>query len=178
MTSLTSPLGIDPYGFASTHLSEAARGVLGTLAATLESDVRPLMAEAWETATMPAEVRATLAALRLMDPAELSEAEAASSIYAGFRNFVLARADVSVATAYNAQSGLFRTAVTLGGSPSRPASSIRGCVPSISWAPSPSPSPSTAPTSPRASPRRPAATARAGCSTAPSAGSAGPTRPT
>lgn len=117
MTSLTSPLGIDPYGFASTHLSEAARGVLGTLAATLESDIRPLMAEAWETATMPAEVRATLAALRLMDPDELSETEAASSIYAGFRNFVLARADVSVATAYNAQSGLFRTAVTLGGSP-------------------------------------------------------------
>src|SRR5690606_30564758 len=102
MTGLTSPLGIDPYGFASTHLSEAARGVLGTLAATLESEIRPLMAEAWETATMPAEVRATLAALRLMDPAELSEAEAASSIYAGFRNFVLARADVSVATAYNA----------------------------------------------------------------------------
>ncbi len=117
MTSLASPLGIDPYGFASTHLSEAARGVLGTLAATLESDIRPLMAEAWETATMPAEVRTTLAALRLMDPAELSETEAASSIYAGFRNFVLARADVSVATAYNAQSGLFRTAVTLGGSP-------------------------------------------------------------
>jgi glutaryl-CoA dehydrogenase len=117
MTSLASPLGIDPYGFASTHLSEAARGVLGALAATLERDIRPLMAEAWETATMPAEVRATLAALRLMDPAELSEAEAASSIYAGFRNFVLARADVSVATAYNAQSGLFRTAVTLGGSP-------------------------------------------------------------
>ncbi|HTN56902.1 MAG TPA: acyl-CoA dehydrogenase family protein [Protaetiibacter sp.] len=117
MTGLTSPLGIDPYGFASTHLSEAARGVLGTLAATLESDIRPLMAEAWETATMPAEVRATLAALHLMDPAELSETEAASSIYAGFRNYVLARADVSVATAYNAQSGLFRTAVTLGGSP-------------------------------------------------------------
>jgi glutaryl-CoA dehydrogenase len=117
MTSLTSPLGIDPYGFASTHLSEAARGVLGGLAATLESDIRPLMAEAWETATLPAEVRPTLAALRLMAPAELSETDAASSIYAGFRNFVLARADVSVATAYNAQSGLFRTAVTLGGSP-------------------------------------------------------------
>jgi glutaryl-CoA dehydrogenase len=117
MTLAASPLGIDPYGFASTHLSDAARGVLARLAATLERDVRPLMSEAWETATMPAAVRTTLAALRLMDPPELDETEAASSMYAGFRNYVLARADVSVATAYNAQSGLFRTAVTLGGSP-------------------------------------------------------------
>jgi glutaryl-CoA dehydrogenase len=34
----------------------------------------------------------------------------------GFRNFELARTDASVATFYNAQSGLFRTAVNLGGS--------------------------------------------------------------
>ena len=51
--------------------------------------------------------------------------EAGSSLFAGFRNFVLARTDASVATLYNAQSGLFRTAVTLGGSPEQAASSIR-----------------------------------------------------
>lgn len=117
MITTASPLGIDPYGFASTHLSAAAQGVLADLAATLERDITPLMADAWESATMPDAVRATLAPLHLMDPPALETGEASSSMYAGFRNYVLARADVSVATAYNAQSGLFRTAVTLGGSP-------------------------------------------------------------
>ncbi|WP_167051579.1 acyl-CoA dehydrogenase family protein [Salinibacterium sp. ZJ77] len=117
MSTLASPLGIDPYGFASTHLSEAARDVLSGLAETLEADIRPLMAEAWETATMPPAVREALTPLRLMDPPGMDESEASSSMFSGFRNYVLARADVSVATAYNAQSGLFRTTVTLGGSP-------------------------------------------------------------
>lgn len=117
MSTLASPLGIDPYGFASTHLSEAARDVLSGLAATLDADIRPLMAEAWETATMPPAVREALAPLRLMDPPDMDESEASSSMFSGFRNYVLARADVSVATAYNAQSGLFRTTVMLGGSP-------------------------------------------------------------
>src|SRR5699024_8266493 len=38
-------------------------------------------------------------------------------LYAGFRNFELGRMDASIATFYNAQSGLFRTTVNLGGSP-------------------------------------------------------------
>ncbi|WP_166866005.1 acyl-CoA dehydrogenase family protein [Salinibacterium sp. ZJ70] len=117
MSTLASPLGIDPYGFASTHLSEAARDVLSGLAETLEADIRPLMAEAWETATMPPAVLEALTPLRLMDPPGMDESEASSSMFSGFRNYVLARADVSVATAYNAQSGLFRTTVMLGGSP-------------------------------------------------------------
>lgn len=117
MSTLASPLGIDPYGFASTHLSEAARDVLSGLAETLEADIRPLMADAWETATMPSAVREALVPLRLMDPPGMEASEASSSMFSGFRNYVLARADVSVATAYNAQSGLFRTTVTLGGSP-------------------------------------------------------------
>ena len=83
----------------------------------LDERIRPLLAEAWETATMPDAVLEALVPLDLMQPAGVSAQEASSSLFAGFRNFVLARTDASVATLYNAQSGLFRTAVALGGSP-------------------------------------------------------------
>ena len=109
--------GFDPYAIAEAHLSPAARAALGRLQQTLERSIRPLLAEAWETATMPAEVLEALIPLDLMQPAGVDAAEAASSVYSGFRNYVLARTDVSVATLYNAQSGLFRTAIALGGSP-------------------------------------------------------------
>lgn len=66
---------------------------------------------------MPAAVLDALVPLGLMHPEGVDDEEASSSLFSGFRNFVLARTDVSVATLYNAQSGLFRTAVTLGGSP-------------------------------------------------------------
>lgn len=108
-------LAADRYGFAE-HLSPAARGALDRLQVVLDERIRPLLAEAWETATMPDAVLDALIALELMQPAGVSEDEAASSLFAGFRNFVLARTDVSVATLYNAQSGLFRTAIALGGS--------------------------------------------------------------
>ncbi|ODS52877.1 MAG: glutaryl-CoA dehydrogenase [Acidobacteria bacterium SCN 69-37] len=112
-----SAIGFDPYDFARTHLSAAALAVLDRLRVTLERDVQPLMAEAWETATMPANVLEILVALDLMRPDGLSVEEADSSLFAGFRTYVLARTDVSVATLYNAQAGLFRTAVRLGGTP-------------------------------------------------------------
>lgn len=110
-------IGIDPYGFASTHLSTAALRVLQRLRATLERDVQPHLADAWEHAHMPAAVLDALVPLNLMRPEGLSEGEAESSLFAGFRNYLLARTDASVATLYNAQSGLFRTTVRLGGSP-------------------------------------------------------------
>ncbi|KJL42963.1 MULTISPECIES: acyl-CoA dehydrogenase family protein [Microbacterium] len=111
--------GFDPYAIAAAHLSPAARAALGGLQQTLESSIRPLLAEAWETATMPREVLEALIPLDLMQPAGVDAAEAASSVYSGFRNYVLARTDVSVATLYNAQSGLFRTSIGLGGSPAQ-----------------------------------------------------------
>ncbi|MFB7883243.1 acyl-CoA dehydrogenase family protein [Microbacterium sp. NPDC056057] len=111
--------GFDPYAIAAAHLSPAARAALGRLQQTLESSIRPLLTEAWETATMPPEVLDALIPLDLMRPAGVDAAEAASSMYSGFRNYVLARTDVSVATLYNAQSGLFRTAIALGGSPAQ-----------------------------------------------------------
>ena len=108
--------GIDPFGFARTHLSPAAVASLETLQAALDRDVAPLMNDAWETATMPAGVLDALIPLHLMEPAGVDESEAASTMFSGFRNFVLARADASVATLYNAQSGLFRSTVLMGGS--------------------------------------------------------------
>jgi glutaryl-CoA dehydrogenase len=112
-------IGIDPYGYARTHLSAPARAVLGRLQETLARDIRPLMNEAWETATMPAGVLGALVPLNLMEPDGVDADEAASSMFSGFRTYLLARTDVSVATMYNAQAGLFRAAVERGGSPAQ-----------------------------------------------------------
>lgn len=112
--------GFDPYAIAAAHLSPAAQAALGRLQEAL-TGIRPLLVEAWETATMPPAILDSLVPLDLMQPAGVDPAEAASSVYSGLRNYVLARADVSVATLYNAQSGLFRTAVALGGSPEQAA---------------------------------------------------------
>ncbi|MGR0219778.1 acyl-CoA dehydrogenase family protein [Agromyces sp. ZXT2-6] len=113
--------GLDPYAFAETHLSDPARAALGRLQAVLDRDIRPLLADAWETASMPSEILEALIALDLMRPEGADASEAGSSLFSGFRNYVLARTDVSVATLYNAQSGLFRTTVALGGSPAQAA---------------------------------------------------------
>lgn len=113
--------GLDPYMFAGTHLSDPARAALGRLEGVLDRDIRPLLADAWETASMPPAILDALIPLDLMRPEGVPASEAASSMFSGFRNYVLARTDVSVATLYNAQSGLFRSAVALGGSPAQAA---------------------------------------------------------
>jgi len=110
------PSAAERYGFAE-HLSPAACDALARLQVVLDERIGPLLSGAWETATMPDDVLASLIPLDLMQPAGVSTEEADSSLFAGFRNFVLARTDASVATLYNAQSGLFRTAIALGGSP-------------------------------------------------------------
>ncbi|GHF19273.1 acyl-CoA dehydrogenase family protein [Pseudolysinimonas yzui] len=108
--------GHDPYGFADL-LDDAERAALARLRAVLDTRVEPLVAEHWERATFPEQIIAPLADLRLMDPPEFGGAtDAGHALYRGFRNFELARTDVSVATFYNGQSGLFRTSVELGGS--------------------------------------------------------------
>ncbi|HEX6365417.1 MAG TPA: acyl-CoA dehydrogenase family protein [Agromyces sp.] len=123
MPTLTADatFGLDPYAFALTHLSDPARAALCRLQVVLHRDIRPLLAQAWETASMPPEVLDALVRLDLMRPEGVDASEAASSMFSGFRNYVLARTDVSVATLYNAQSGLFRSAVALGGSPAQAA---------------------------------------------------------
>ena len=104
-------IGLDPYGFASMHLSQAARDALDKLRAVLAKEVGPIMPRAWESATMPPSVRETLASLDLMRLEGVAEVEADSTTFSGFRNYVLARTDASVATMHNGQSGLFRATV-------------------------------------------------------------------
>lgn len=99
------------------HLSQAARDALDKLRAVLAKEVGPIMPRAWESATMPPSVRETLASLDLMRPEGVAEVEADSTMFSGFRNYVLARTDASVATMHNGQSGLFRATVRHGGAP-------------------------------------------------------------
>lgn len=114
---VTGAFGIDALQAAKGALSAEAIAALEGLQQALESRIKPLLAEAWETATMPAEILEALAPLQLMEPAGVATEEADSTTFSGFRNYVLARTDVSVATLYNAQSGLFRSTVRLGGTP-------------------------------------------------------------
>lgn len=118
---MTADPVLDRLGFTERHLSSSARAALDELANVLESRIRPLLADAWERAVMPDEVLGELVPLGLMEPTGVDAAEADSSLFSGFRNYVLARCDTSVATMYNAQSGLFRAIVNHGGSPEQAA---------------------------------------------------------
>ncbi len=86
-------VGIDPLGFAQTHLSDGALTALDALRVVLERDVQPLMATAWDAATMPAGVLDALVPLDLMQRAGVTAEEADSSMFAGFSNYLLARTD-------------------------------------------------------------------------------------
>lgn len=106
----------DQYGFA-TLLTDAERAALLRLRGVLDEHVRPVVNEYWERGEFPTQVIAPLVEQDLMNPAEvLAAGESVRGLYAGFRNFELARVDASIVTFYNAQSGLFRTTVNLGGS--------------------------------------------------------------
>ncbi|REE04886.1 acyl-CoA dehydrogenase family protein [Citricoccus nitrophenolicus] len=106
----------DLYGFAE-RLTEAERSVLSELVTVLDEQVKPHLNEHWDAATFPDEIRQPLRDLKLMDPPALKAAgEPIRDILTGFRNFELARTDLNVCTYFNAQAGLFRTAVRLGGS--------------------------------------------------------------
>lgn len=96
------------------------QAVLVDLRAALETEVAPLIDEHWERGEFPEAIIDPLVSRRLMDPPALAGREP-SALYAGMRNFELARVDTSVATFYNAQSGLFRTTVLRGGSPEQAA---------------------------------------------------------
>jgi glutaryl-CoA dehydrogenase len=99
----------DQFGF-STLVSERELEVLQGLRGVLDCYVQPLLADHWEAGEFPFEIVPKLVELDLMNAGT-------SALYGGFRNFELARTDASVATFYNAQSGLFRSTVVQGGSP-------------------------------------------------------------
>lgn len=106
----------DFYGFQDL-LTEAERAALARLRSLLEEHVSPIVDDYWERGEFPEQIVAPLVDADLMNPAEvLATGQRPSALYSGFRNFELGRMDASVATYYNAQSGLFRTTVNLGGS--------------------------------------------------------------
>lgn len=98
-------------------LSEPERDVLLRLRGVLNEHVRPVINDYWERGEFPEQIIAPLVEADLMDPPELRAVGVKrSGLYDGFRNFEIGRVDASVVTFYNAQSGLFRTTVKLGGS--------------------------------------------------------------
>ena len=107
----------DQYRY-SDLLSSSERAVLADLRQVLSTEVHPRLAESWEQGQFPYEVLPSLIALDLMRPEIITASGAEpSALYHGFSNFELARVDASLATMYNAQAGLFRTAVLRGCSP-------------------------------------------------------------
>ncbi|WP_442542651.1 acyl-CoA dehydrogenase family protein [Arthrobacter sp. KN11-1C] len=114
---MTGFFSSDQYGFARL-LTDAERAALLRLRSVLDREVRPIVNEYWDRGEFPEQVIEPLMNLNLMAPAEvLAAGEKVRGLFGGFRNFELARVDSSVVTFYNAQSGLFRTTVNLGGSP-------------------------------------------------------------
>jgi len=106
----------DLYGMWDL-LSAPEQAALTRLRGVLDEHVRPVVNEYWERGEFPEQIIEPLVSANLMDPPELRETGARpSGLYAGFRNFEIGRVDASVVTFYNAQSGLFRTTVNLGGS--------------------------------------------------------------
>lgn len=121
MSTLASPLldATDFFSYSSA-LTDAERGKLAELRALLDERAKPFLADWWDRAECPAHLRGELAALRLEDdPALHDEAGDLRPLYIGFRNFELARCDLSVAMLYGGQAGMFRTLVREGGSPAQ-----------------------------------------------------------
>lgn len=99
-------------------LTPQEQAAIKRLRPILDNDVKPYINEYWEKGEFPTQIIQPLVDGGFMNPTEVIAAGAKpSGLYAGFRNFELARTDVSTATFYNAVSGLFRTTVNLGGSP-------------------------------------------------------------
>ncbi|MDK6259375.1 acyl-CoA dehydrogenase family protein [Corynebacterium frankenforstense] len=107
-------LDSDVLGFAA-HLTDAEQAALTRLRETLRDDVKPWLNDAWDEDRFPGEIIEPLEGLRLIEPEELTGEGRQRELFTGFRSFELARCDVNVATFFNAQAGLFRTACLYGG---------------------------------------------------------------
>lgn len=107
----------DLLGFADA-LTGPERAKLALLRDHLDTSVRPLLIPAWEAGECPAEIRATLAALRLEDdPGLAGDDGRPTALYQGFKTVELSRLDLGVSIIYGGQVGMFRTLVLEGGSP-------------------------------------------------------------
>lgn len=106
----------DILGFEGL-LTEAERSVILRLRRYLETEAAPVLDDYWDRAETPLHLRDGLAALKLVDPYELSAAgESSRELFVGFRNYELSRTDGSLAILYNGQVGMFRTLIREGGS--------------------------------------------------------------
>ncbi|GAB3179930.1 acyl-CoA dehydrogenase family protein [Nesterenkonia halophila] len=103
----------DPLALEN-RLTDQERGPLHRLRGVLDEHAQPLLARHWEAGTFPHELVPRLIDADLIVPPEFDGAPA-RRLYEGFRTFELARTDASLATFFNAQAGLFRTACRLGG---------------------------------------------------------------
>lgn len=116
MTTAADLYPEDVFGYAEA-LTPAELATLAGLREAIEANVSPVIDDFWERGEFPYDAVAPILDLELMNPPAVREAgETPTGLYTGFRNYEFARTDVSLATFYNAQSGLFRTTVNLGGS--------------------------------------------------------------
>ncbi|WP_349897588.1 acyl-CoA dehydrogenase family protein [Parafrigoribacterium soli] len=107
----------DLYGFEEL-LTGAEVAKLRALREVLDTRLRPVLAEHWERAESPVQLRPALRDLRLVDdPSILGPDGRARSLYNGFRNFEFSRTDVGTGMLYHGQVAMFRELVRQGGSP-------------------------------------------------------------
>jgi len=103
-------------------LTPEEQAAIKRLRPVLDNQVKPHINEYWEAGEFPTQIIEPLVSGGFMNPTEvISVGARPSGLYGGFRNFELARTDVSTATFYNAVSGLWRTTINLGGSPEQAA---------------------------------------------------------
>ncbi|WP_417561617.1 acyl-CoA dehydrogenase family protein [Microbacterium sp.] len=114
MTELDYPG--DVLGFAD-DLTDAERATLARLRGFLDETVRPVLADRWERGENLADIRAPLAAMRLLDdPALIGADGTVRALYRGFLTLELCRLDLAVSMTYGGQVSMFRTLVHEGGS--------------------------------------------------------------
>jgi glutaryl-CoA dehydrogenase len=107
----------DLYGYADL-LTEAERAKLRELRQVLDTRLRPILADHWERAVSPVELRQPLRDLRLVDDLVLLGPDGRPrELYAGFRVFEFSRVDVGAGMLYHGQVAMFRELVRQGGSP-------------------------------------------------------------
>ncbi|GAA2242040.1 acyl-CoA dehydrogenase family protein [Herbiconiux moechotypicola] len=111
------PLVSDFYDYASL-LSDEEQAALARLRAHLETAVKPVVNEHWQSATMPEGIMPGLASTGVFGFAwEETKPFENSAVFRGFVALELARVDASVATLVGVQNGLAMGSISVTGSP-------------------------------------------------------------
>ncbi|MGA1835533.1 acyl-CoA dehydrogenase family protein [Herbiconiux sp. 11R-BC] len=111
------PLASDFYSYANL-LSDQEKESLAQLRAYLENEVKPVVNEHWEKATLPEGIMKGLAATGVFGFAwDETRPFENSAVFRGFVALELARVDASVATLVGVQNGLAMGSISVCGSP-------------------------------------------------------------